>query len=406
MRCLFIPNYPPSPHFSGGGLAIAYENLCSIYELGHKIHLWYFSHPTRIERFNRFIAEDANVWSEVQAMCQSVTLTALPEKPDLIPRLSRAILRRVIRRWFEEEFVHNPILMGNPTLKTVAFSEMQRLIAKIEPDFIWAEHLQPAQLAVLQTEIPVIYSHSDWSYRISALRHGKPENLVLRGAEENVARRATRVVSGSVVECEQLRAIGCKFVDYIPVSYAPAPIDPGAKPPQQVRLVHFGQIGTTANRVGLERFFDRVWPELLSEAPALWVIGDTSSAPPKLAQFLAGVTCTGHVTEWSHVLRPYDLHIIPWEYSTGQRTRVPVAFNYGQVIVAVRAGIAGFPEAIDGENCRLVDSLDQMGPVIKELLHDPAQRERLAKAARKTFETHFTRQALLPRYERVIAGIS
>ncbi len=104
-------------------------------------------------------------------------------------------------------------------------------------------------------------------------------------------------------------------------------------------------------------------------------------------------------------MRPYDLHIIPWEYSTAQRTRLPMAFNLGQVVVAVRAGVAGFPEVIDGENCRLVDRLDQMGSVIKELLRDPEQRERLGNAARRTFERYFTRHALLPRYETVITSV-
>ena len=405
MRCLFIPTYPLTPHRGGGG-AIGYEQLCSIHELGHEIHLWHFSDPTSRMGFDKYMTEDARVWSEVQAMCQSVTFTTFPEMLSLVPRLRRRILLKIVHRWLNDEIVLNPMLINHPSLKAVAFPMMQQLITEVKPDFIWAEHLLPAQVAVLQTEVPVVFSHSDWLYHITALRSARPENIALRAAEENVARKATRIVSGSMVESEELRAIGCKFVDYIPLSYEPATFNPDAEPSQDVRLVHFGNLWATSNLVGLQRFFEQVWPVLLHEAPNLWVVGDISSAPPELAEFLAGVTCTGHVKEWETVLRPYDLHIIPWEHSTGQRTRVPAAFNCGQVIVAVRAGIAGFPEAIDSENCRLVDSINQMGPVIKELLHDRAQRERLGKAARRTFERCFTRHTLLPRYEVVIAGVS
>ena len=404
MRCLFIPHYPLSPHLSGGNV-IGYEQLCSIHELGHEIHLWHFSDRGRRIVFDNYMAEDALVWSEVRARCQSIAFTTFPERLALVPRLRRRVLRRIVLQWFAGEVVLNPILLDHPNLKAVAFAKMQQLIAEIKPDFIWAEHVVPAQLAVLQTQVPVVFSHSDWMYRIRALR-GMPEDLALRAAEENLARKATRIVSGSMAECEELRTIGCKLVDYIPVSYAPIPFDQNAQLPQDVRLVHFGNMHVTSSRLGLQRFFEQVWPGLRHETPNLWVIGDISSAPPALAESRADVTCTGHVKEWSTVLRPYDLHIIPWEYSTGQRTRVPAAFNCGQVIVAVRSGIAGFPEAIDGENCRLVNRLDQMGPVIKELLHDPAQRERLGKAARRTFETCFTRHALLPRYATVIAGLS
>jgi glycosyltransferase involved in cell wall biosynthesis len=163
-------------------------------------------------------------------------------------------------------------------------------------------------------------------------------------------------------------------------------------------------MGTTANRVGLERFFEVVWPAL-SQTAQLWVVGDISQATPPLARSLAGANCTGFVKDLGAVLRPYDLHIIPWEQSTGQRTRMVQAFNYAQVVVAVRASVAGFPEAIDGQNCRLVERLDQMAEAVRELIDNPAERERLGRAARETFERSFTRHSLLPRYEAVISSL-
>jgi glycosyltransferase involved in cell wall biosynthesis len=163
-------------------------------------------------------------------------------------------------------------------------------------------------------------------------------------------------------------------------------------------------MGTTANRVGLERFFEVAWPQL-AKSCELWVVGDTSEASPALLESLAGVSCTGFVKDLGSVLRPFDLHIIPWEQNTGQRTRMVQAFNHAQAVVAVRASVAGFPEAIDGRNCRLVERLDQMAGAVEELIDNAAERERLGRAARETFEKCFTRRSLLPRYEAVISSL-
>ena len=63
MRCLFITNYPLSPHLSGGS-AIGYEQFCSIYELGHEIHLWKFGSPGEMKDFEDYQLDDANIWSD------------------------------------------------------------------------------------------------------------------------------------------------------------------------------------------------------------------------------------------------------------------------------------------------------------------------------------------------------
>jgi glycosyltransferase involved in cell wall biosynthesis len=79
------------------------------------------------------------------------------------------------------------------------------------------------------------------------------------------------------------------------------------------------------------------------------------------------------------------------------------ALNAGQVIVAARAGVGGFPELRDQVNCRLVDKLEQMAPAVRELLQDGAQRQRLGTAARETFESSFTLSALRQRCQQTLA---
>jgi len=398
MRSIFIVSRRTiSPNGPGGASAIHYEQLHALSELGHEIHLWHYAYPGQREDFDRFIKSDPHTWNEVQSLCRSITFTTLPGKPTFMNRVTNKLAN----------FASDDDVM-NPLLRTVAFPVLKRLIRKTEPDFIWSQHFGATQIATLQQRLPVVYSHHDWLHRIKrASLNGNGHqngNKRLKQAEEGVATKVAVVVSGSAVECEQLRNLGCRQVAYIPVSFEPVSLDPEATAPSHARLIHLGGMGTTANRLGLERFFEVAWPHL-SETAELWVIGDTKQSSPTLAEALAHVKCTGHVKDLATVLRPFDLHIIPWEQNTGQRTRMVMAFNHAQVVVAVKAAVAGFPEAIDNENCRLVDRLDQLADVVLALIDDPAERRRLGSNARETFEKHFTRKSLLPKYNAVISSL-
>jgi glycosyltransferase involved in cell wall biosynthesis len=115
-----------------------------------------------------------------------------------------------------------------------------------------------------------------------------------------------------------------------------------------------------------------------------------------------GAKCPGFVEDLSTVLRPYDIHIVPWSHNTGVRTRIPLALNYGQALVAMRTTAACLDELRDGENCLLVSDFGEMAQAIRRLLHDDALRRRIADEGRKTFLACFTREGLQPRFDRFL----
>jgi glycosyltransferase involved in cell wall biosynthesis len=293
----------------------------------------------------------------------------------------------------------------NPLVAFNLRSYLEKLIEMHRPDFIWAQHFQPTLVATRQRNVPVVYSHHDWLYRIKALRHGRPEDAAQRTQEHEVVRRCNAAVCGSATERGELIAAGCPNVAYLPVSYKPVPVDMGALDTNSPRLVHLGGMGTTANREGLRRFFEIVWPLVSELGLSLDVVGDLSGSSDCLMASLNRANCLGFVPDLSTVLRPGDIHVIAWEHNTGQRTRFPLALNHGQVVVATRASVACFPEARDGENCRLVPRLEDMAVVLKELVADKNQRQRLAISGRDTFLRSFTREAMLPRYEELLESL-
>ncbi len=386
---------PLSPNAGKGGGLVYFEQLASLWEAGCEIYLWHYAYPEERASFESFIRKDSEVWGQLKGMCRSVTLSTVNAKPSLRARLENKIQNRL-----SGEYVENPVS------RELAQSELSALIKRHNPDFIWAQHFGPAQVAVFQTRIPVIYSHHDWTYKIKSLKSGKAADMRLKTQEVNVCRKAKAVVSGSALECEEIRDAGCRNVFYLPLAYAPATLNMAeSRAGNSPRVVHLGGVSTTATRLGLESFLKKVRPRLPSSME-IWVVGDMSGASPELEALLSGTVRTGYVPDLVRILRPYDIHVIPWEYATGQRTRLIAAFNFGQAVVAHRAAVAGFPELEDGMNCRLVDQIEDMPEAIHELYSDNSLRRRISEAARQTFEGGFTRESLLPEYRKILAGVS
>jgi len=377
-----------SPNASGGGATICYEQLLALSDLRVAIVLWHQTDPSRRLSSEAGQFTENESWNAVRSCCISVAMS------EIVPTYSR--MERARFRVMQALNQTKPLIAYNLR------SHFETLVNTHKPDFIWAQHFQPALLATRQRRVPVVYSHHDWMFRIIALRSGQPEDSRRKREEFEVVRRSRAVVCGSQTECNEAASFGCGSAHYIPTSYVPVEIDWGRFDLSAPRLVHLGGMATTASRKGLHRFLQIVWPRLRRLGIPMDVVGDLSRMLPPLATLLQTVNSLGFVADLSQVLRPGDLQIIPWEHNTGQRTRFPLALNYGQVVVATKASVACFPEAVNGKNCRLVEDLEDMGGVIEELCKDSEQRERLARAGRDTFLQCFTREALLPRYRLLL----
>lgn len=153
-------------------------------------------------------------------------------------------------------------------------------------------------------------------------------------------------------------------------------------------------MGTTANRLGLERFLDVCWKQILANNPnvKLIVVGGLKQASPELLKKLKGknIVCKGFVKDLNTVLRPNDIHIIPWEYNTGTRTRIPVVLNYEQALVATKESVKAFPELIHNKNAILCADLEHMSKEINSLIQNSKEIEKLSSEGKKTFIEYFT----------------
>jgi glycosyltransferase involved in cell wall biosynthesis len=381
-----------SPDHSGAG-ALASASLRALMTLGHHVELL---HVTS----NGFRSERAAFESDAAARWIDERLQAKHEvRPTAPPRTPVTALRAAAATFG----------LGRPA-EGAASVALRSLVERTKPDVLWADHYPAARLALSSAGPPVVYSHYDWLYRVHAVGGARGRGTLAatmqRRREESVARRADAVVSGSETECAELRSLGCAKVHRIPVWYEdPAPdVDARSTPP---RVVHLGGTKATATRLGLEALALEVWPRVRgATATELLLVGDLTHLSPEATRALESATRRGFVPDLSSVLLPADIHVISYQHDTGQRTRLPLAFAFAQAVVATPASVAGFPEAVDGENCVLAESPTEMAAAIDELLDDDQRRRGLALAARATYEASFTLDAVLPRYEEVLRELT
>lgn len=396
-----------SPDAAGGISTLAHNHLELLHHAGYKIHLLLLGKGEQPGEFAEFQRVQSEIWREVQSWLESVNYIQLRED-DIRANIKSDLLASIF----------SPVRYFYRYVNDKNLNQIQNLISDFDISLIWGEHLQPALLADhlhLKSKIPVIYSHHDWSYRLAGYRQKKlslRKRLYLhlkKRIEIKLVRSVAGCVSGSRTETEEILILGAKKALYLPALYAiPDPgekFDSNAKP----RVVHFGGLKATANRLGLERFMEICWPDLTSKNVIpfeFWIVGSLNGATPALnSQLKSHAVCTGFVKDLGTVFRPYDIQIVPWEYNTGTRTRLPVAMAYRQVIVSTKAAASCLPELIDHKNCLLVDSLEEMTDDLLSLIEDPGLRKRLGDQGRKLYERTFTRVSNQITFEKYLKSI-
>lgn len=406
-NCLFLFQDAPLSHNYSGGASRYLNSYLGLVHLGIEVHVWRMLAKEAHEEVYNFEKLEARQQAEIRQLAKSwqdVFYSQPLQKIDLLQTIKKSLL--------------NPIEASFYAF-TSLWKALNQTIEQLKPGFIWAEHAQSAALVQKSgTKIPYVFAHHDWYYKIAYMRRQLSDrpyylsqrfsNFALERAERQLARRASVVISGSKTEAVELKLAGAKNVFVIPTTYPPASIDLDRKEDHPFRIVHLGSLSTTANYHGLMAYLDRahlLLEEALDHQLQLVIVGDTSGAKPALLDRLQRhrAILTGHQTNLSEVLTPFDIAIIPYGKDTGTRTKLSLLLNYAQVVVANRAAVAGSEEIQHDYNCMVLPSVEDFPQAILELAHSPEKRERLGRAARKTFEESFTLEAQLPKFKEVVA---
>lgn len=163
-----------------------------------------------------------------------------------------------------------------------------------------------------------------------------------------------------------------------------APLD---QPREPATLVLTGKMSYHANTAAALLLGHEIMPLVWARRPDVRVM-IVGSAPPREVQALAAdprVSVTGYVPD----LRPYlaraTVAVAPLRYGVGIQNKVLEAMAMGSPVVAARQ-VARALQAEDGAELRFAERPEQYAAAVLELLGQPAERERLGRAARRYVE--------------------
>jgi glycosyltransferase involved in cell wall biosynthesis len=150
-------------------------------------------------------------------------------------------------------------------------------------------------------------------------------------------------------------------------------------------------------------FCAEVLPRLRAQRPSLklQIVGaDPSPAVRRLGQ-LPGVTVTGSVPD----VRPYatraTLTVAPLRIARGTQNKILEAMAMGVPVVTTTVA-AGGVDAVPGEHLLTADTPQQACAAILNVLDDPAERARLARAGRERVLSHHAWPSSMRRLDGII----
>ena len=394
-KILFLVNDGKISSNENGGASVYFSHLELLYTSGYEIHLLAL-------QWEDTPIENDNFYSEIKNKTASITFFQPIKKNESI---------KIHTRFFNAIF--QPELFEYSFLNKLNKDYLNQFVEKNKIEIIWAEWRWAGMLAwKMETKKPVVYAHHDWEYKLAKLRKKrsllqKIHTFQKKRVEFKLVKGVTACVTGSDTERLEISKISKKTTLYLPTTYSSVTqVLPENDFPN---IVHLGGMGTTANRLGLERFLDVCWDQIKIKHPncILKVIGSLKGAHKSLLQKLEdpNIHCLGFIKDLSEVLFPKDLHIIPWEYNTGTRTRLPLIFNYEQVLVATIESVKALPEIQHQKNAILSANLEAMAQDILKIISNKNEINRLSKAGKATFFDTFTNESQQKKMQQFLENL-
>jgi hypothetical protein len=391
MRILQMSFNPPSLHPRNGAEVRCSQNIAALTALGHEVHLLLCRGPA--------------VALQDIPFAKSVHTADGPLPPNGARERRRALLSNEAALRF-----YLPKTRG-------LRNSVEGVVREVRPELIWAEALQSFVCA--PDGLAVVYSHYDFHYKCIPLRVGLRKRGIrrldpirfarLRRAEQNRCNRADHIVFASASEMEELGR-PAQRATYVPV-VGTTIARPATFNPSRGRVFVFGDAMATAMRVALVHLRDRLWPLLVKDGQRLDAEWHQVGSPPPgegsdaWSWLTDRFLCNGFVDDLSAVFRQGDACLVSYPEDTGFRVKLVMAAAHGLVNIGYRQSFHCAPEFTPGVDCLVGDTPEELVDQLRRWAGDVALRRRLGEAARALYESAFTFEAQLPRYERVVRQV-
>lgn len=229
------------------------------------------------------------------------------------------------------------------------------------------------------------------------------------GRMKNYERQMGREFDVNYVFSEEDRAAFSKLSPGAKVDVVPF----GINVPEQIAdlslgldgpaLIFSGNMSVKANIESALYFYDRVFPLIRREIPAVNLIlagSNPDQSLKRLAENDKKVVVTGYVADlWSY-LKAADVYVAPILSAVGIQARLLEAMALGKAIVSTSQPMKVF-NAVPGEHALVADEPEGFARATIRLLLDAGLRERLGQSARELVVKRFVWETAAQKLEAI-----
>jgi glycosyltransferase involved in cell wall biosynthesis len=228
-------------------------------------------------------------------------------------------------------------------------------------------------------------SSGDWWIR-SALRRFSRS---CRTLEEQLIRRFTNIITVSEQDLLKIREIHPEVSGIVYPNAIPFIQLPGGE--RRDEIVFSGNLEYQPNMGAISFFYDKVWPRLRAQWPALrWrLIGKNADAFRKRFARDKSVCVTGEVEDAVAAISESRVAIAPLLAGSGTRVKIIEAWAAGVPVVSTTVGAEGLP-FVDGQHILISDTPAAFAESVSRLLSDRRLERRVGQAGRALYENQLT----------------
>lgn len=171
-------------------------------------------------------------------------------------------------------------------------------------------------------------------------------------------------------------------------------------------VVFVGRLSKRTKLNPLLDFLNISWSKIRKAKPdaVLHIVGrkmDGIEPVIELAEKLGGVIFEGFIENLVDAYSKAGISIVPINKNCGIVNKAIEGMAAGLCIVGFHKTFEGIPEAKNGENCLAVESFEEMGDMIIEMINNKKKQFAIQKAARETAVRCFSWESRRSRYQQM-----
>jgi glycosyltransferase involved in cell wall biosynthesis len=172
-------------------------------------------------------------------------------------------------------------------------------------------------------------------------------------------------------------------------------------------LLFAGVLSVYHNKRMAQRIMRNVYPLVKDKQPcSLIIVGKSPERDlVEMANEIRGVELHGDVVDTKLFYKSAKVFVHPQDTGAGIQNKLLEALALGCAVVTTSVGAAGIEGLIDGVNCLVRNTDQEMASACAELLRDEEKRLRLTRAGRALIEERYTWDTIFDQFDQVIGSL-